>query len=355
MAKITRKNHKTFGGTGSSDNFAKFGSLVAGDPIKTKDIDTIQALPAWDEGFQSSIYGGNKDLLLEDLNSFAFEHSRQIAYLFQAGVAEWQADTTYFIGSIVQRTTGGGDATGELYMSPVDNNTGNAVPVQADNANWRWINSPSLPAGSMIDWTGIVAPAGFILGDGSAVSRTTYAAIFANTTLVLAGTLANLSPIVTGIPSTANLKAGYYISGTGVANGAKILTVDSGTQITMTLAATSSQTPGTLTFAANPLGDGVTTFNIADTRRRVTAGSGGAGTATLGSQPGAVGGEETHTLTIAEMPSHTHTGLVAGTTSNATGANSDFLRSATAMGATGGDGAHNNIQPTLVVMKIIKT
>lgn len=141
MAKITRQTHKLFGRTGPTDKFAKFGSLVAAVPLKTKDIATIQSLPAWDEGFQSSIFGANKDLLLQDLNSFCFEHSTQVAYLFQAGIAEWDAATEYDKGSFVQRTAGA-DATGQVYVSLIDANIGNAPPAGASNANWLWVNPP---------------------------------------------------------------------------------------------------------------------------------------------------------------------------------------------------------------------
>lgn len=141
MAKITRQNHKTFGDGGSTDNFAKFGSLVAGSALKTKDIDTIQSLAAWNEGFQSAIFGANKNLLLEDVNAWCFEHSRQVSYLFQAGIPEWQVATTYYKGSLVQRTSGA-DATGEIYQSLIDANTGNVPPVSASNANWLWVNPP---------------------------------------------------------------------------------------------------------------------------------------------------------------------------------------------------------------------
>lgn len=144
MAKIQRILHKTFGGSGSSDNFAKFGSLVAGSPLKTKDILTIQSLPAWDNGFQDALYGGNKDILLQDLNACLFEHSRQVAYIFQAGIAEWDVSTTYYIGSKVSDI-----ASGDVYVSLQDNNTGNALPGHAGNAFWAWWN-PSGP-GSGLD------------------------------------------------------------------------------------------------------------------------------------------------------------------------------------------------------------
>lgn len=152
MAKITRAKHKIFGGSGSSDNFAKFGSLVAAAPVKTKDIATIQSLPAWDDGFQDAIYGANKDLLLEDLNACLLEHSTQVAYILQAGVPEWESTTEYSKGSLVQRTSGS-DATGQVYQSLIDANTGNAPPASASNASWLWVNPPAaiLPAAPTIN------------------------------------------------------------------------------------------------------------------------------------------------------------------------------------------------------------
>jgi microcystin-dependent protein len=49
-------------------------------------------------------------------------------------------------------------------------------------------------------------------------------------------------------------------------------------------------------------GDGSTTFGIGDSRRKSLVGSGGSGTGTLGNTVGNTGGEETHTLTSAELP-----------------------------------------------------
>lgn len=355
MAKIVRQNHKVFGDTGSTDNFAKFGSLVAGSALKTKDIDTIQSLPAWDEGFQSAVYGGNKNLLLEDLNAWCYEHSRQVGYLMQAGVAEWDVATTYYKGSIVQRTDGG-DATAELYASLTDDNVGNALPVQTDNANWRWINPPQVPPGTSLDFMGIDMPSGFLAEDGTAYARASFAALFAAITRTTSGNITSGLPTITGLPTTTGLAAGHYISGVGIASGARILTVDGPTQVTMTLNATSTQTPGTIVFGPHPLGDGATTFNVPDTRRRVTVGAGGAGTSTLGAGTGAVGGAETHTLVTGEIPAHTHvTGTIdpSAFAGGGNGAMRDTQGGVT--GSTGGGGAHNNMQPSLVVVKMIKT
>jgi hypothetical protein len=67
---------------------------------------------------------------------------------------------------------------------------------------------------------------------------------------------------------------------------------------------------------------------------------------------GGTGGEKTHTLTIAEMPAHTHD-LNRLLDAVGTGGNPRPALSGTAISgfiaSAGGDGAHNNLQPYIVV------
>lgn len=101
-------------------------------------------------------------------------------------------------------------------------------------------------------------------------------------------------------------------------------------------------------------GDGSTTFNLPDARGRAPVGA-GQGTGLTNRVRGATGGAETHTLSTAEMPSHSHgmrqTNYQVSTQNLVT----DMAGTDAQTGSTGGGGAHNNMQPFWVPEFIIKT
>lgn len=161
------------------------------------------------------------------------------------------------------------------------------------------------PIGTIIEYAGSTLPEGYLACDGSAVSRTDYADLF-------------------------------DVIGT--------------------------------TYGA---GDGSTTFNLPNLKGRVTVGLDTGDTAfdTLGE----TGGEKTHTLTIDEMPSHNHSITNPSNAPNAVfhssvgtnhwfnvqgsgdGAHPDAFQYANPTIANkGGGGAHNNLQPYIVINYIIK-
>jgi microcystin-dependent protein len=173
--------------------------------------------------------------------------------------------------------------------------------------------------GMMMDYAGASAPTGWLLCDGAAISRTTYAALF-------------------GVIST--------------------------------------------TYGA---GNGSTTFNVPDARGRATVGKDDMGGTAAGRVTsalsgidgivlGASGGLQDHLLTIGQMPAHQHF-AASNTGSAATLSSSNYIDNSKDNGgnysytlggitgaatigltsATGGGGAHNNMQPTIIVNKIIKT
>jgi len=75
--------------------------------------------------------------------------------------------------------------TGVLSGLKVINQASNYIPVTSNLALQSAIQGgqtqpvPVVPAGSIIAWSGSSAPTGYLLCDGTAVSRTTYAALFA--------------------------------------------------------------------------------------------------------------------------------------------------------------------------------
>jgi microcystin-dependent protein len=109
-------------------------------------------------------------------------------------------------------------------------------------------------------------------------------------------------------------------------------------------------------------GDGATTFKLPDLRGRVPIGA-GQGSSLTNRVIAATGGAETHTLTVSQMPSHSHAiplydysdGGQANLTTAGTDDVTDFRsNSQDPVDNTGGNQPHNNMQPFLVVNHIIK-
>lgn len=107
------------------------------------------------------------------------------------------------------------------------------------------------------------------------------------------------------------------------------------------------------------VGNGSTTFNLPDLRGRVPVGVDGAQIEfdNLGEK----GGAKTHTLTIAEMPAHSHTikGYSGVDDKNFTGLNGAFAAADAVTPydqqtqSNGGGAPHNNLQPYIVVNFVI--
>lgn len=96
-------------------------------------------------------------------------------------------------------------------------------------------------------------------------------------------------------------------------------------------------------------------FVVPDLLGRTIVGSGD-GSGLSPQDPGDMSGEETHTLTTAEMPSHTHSITVPGLplpfAPAAVPADAPPALPSLS-GSAGGDGAHNNMQPYTVITYVI--
>lgn len=217
------------------------------------------------------------------------------------------AGQTGFNTTTAQMETYSGSAWTLAVNATSQGTSGQYLQSAGAGAAPTWATVVSVPTGSVMPYAGSSAPTDWLLCSGAAVSRTTYAALFA-------------------------------IIGT--------------------------------TYGA---GDGSTTFNLPDMRGRLAAGvdnmggtaanritSGGSGI--TGTTLGAAGGAETVTLATTDIPSHNHTlsRTITASTGAGSGSNSNSISGTSAASTlsinnTGGGGAHNNTQPTMMLNYIIKT
>lgn len=141
MAKITRILQRLFGSSAGLNRIAQFGSLKAATPNFTTDPAEIQSLVNFLQGWDGAILGQGSPAL-QDLNGVCLVFARQIAYGLQAGVAEYNDETAYYIGSLVN------DGEGNTFVSRIDDNTGNP-PLADDGTKWRptagfWDQAPAI-------------------------------------------------------------------------------------------------------------------------------------------------------------------------------------------------------------------
>lgn len=121
MAKITRYtgNLPSFGSNSTGTNRTVFGDTSQSDALD----DNINAdyLTGWE------IVGPSENPTLEDFNALGFTHGQLLAYLHQAGVAEYDAAQEYFTGSTC-------NYQGNIYKSLTNSNIGNTP--SALSTNW---------------------------------------------------------------------------------------------------------------------------------------------------------------------------------------------------------------------------
>lgn len=200
MSKITRAYQKIFGGTGTTSDFGEFGSLAAGSPTTTKDPSQIQSLAAWLGGWAQATIG-TLIPAYQDMNSVHYLAFYQICYLLQMGIAEWDNQTSYYIGSVIQYN-------GLFYVSLQDANVNEEPDMQP--SFWQQGLPGAEITGVIKQYAGVTAPSGYFICDGTAKSRTTYAGLFA-----VIGTIYGIGDGTTtfNIPDLRTRVAAGYSSG----------------------------------------------------------------------------------------------------------------------------------------------
>lgn len=172
MAKIERKTQKIFAGQAGSQQITAFGTAKTENPVYTTDLAQIQNtnyLYGW-----SSAILPDKAPYEEDTNALFYMITRQLAYLFQEGIAEYDTNTEYSKNAFVR-----GVGSNIIYCSNQDNNIGHSLN---DINYWTVFNAGGSLAGYEI---GLPQPTlsntllpNEIWLDGSAVSRTMYSKLF---------------------------------------------------------------------------------------------------------------------------------------------------------------------------------
>jgi len=127
MAKIERKTQKIFGGNAESDQLAVFGSMISGTPVYNDDIEALQS-EAYTEGWKAAV-AANEAPFMEEMNAVQYGFSKQLAYLFQQGIAEWDAGTTYYLNSFCQ-------VGGVIYKSMQDENINHSPADDTEGTYW---------------------------------------------------------------------------------------------------------------------------------------------------------------------------------------------------------------------------
>lgn len=169
-----------------------------------------------------------------------------------------------------------------------------------------------VPIGALVPWAGprTTVPSNFKLCDGSAISRSTFAALLAASTVTTTGNVSSTSVTISGIPSAAvaEMGIGMKIEGLGISPGATIASIPTTTAITISSPAVGTHSETALTAYLWGNGDGTTTFNLPDARGKTSVGANGTGTnASPTYAAGETGGEQLHALVTGEGDPHTHT------------------------------------------------
>jgi hypothetical protein len=168
---------------------------------------------------------------------------------------------------------GGAMPMGDMFSDDYANGSGAGNIKAIDRAmsadtikNSFRLSYSNFPVGSTFEWDGPAAPAGTLFKDGTAVNRTTYAALMAATTGNINVTTMTSGSAAVVVSDTSNLYIGEKIEGTGIPINATVATKTDATHITMSANATASRSSGTITYFPWGNGNGSTTFNVPDMR-----------------------------------------------------------------------------------------
>lgn len=153
MSRLSRFTQLIFGSTAGNNQIAEYGSLAASSPAtyngSTITPAIIQTLSNYLEGWFGAVIGQNSPAI-EDMNALCYLYAFQLAYIFQAGIPEWDSGTIYYTGSLVQ-------SAGVWYVSIIDTNLNHAV---TDSTKWFTPTQPGVLSQNALPFSsGMTLPA----------------------------------------------------------------------------------------------------------------------------------------------------------------------------------------------------
>ena len=176
MPKIQRTTQLIFADNAGSQQITAFGTAKDQTPVYTDNVAQIQNTN-YGYGWSSALLP-DKAPWQEDMNALFFAVTSQLAYLFQEGIPEYDAGTSYSAGGLAKTTDSQGNI--KIIKSLVDDNLGNSID---DPDYWSVYQSDGTQATYEI---GLPQPtfsntllANEIWLEGQEVSRTTYSKLFA--------------------------------------------------------------------------------------------------------------------------------------------------------------------------------
>lgn len=136
---LSRKYQKIFGKNAQGTDLAIVGSKSQSNPQYSSDVEEIQSLSNWETGLRAQVTSSDAPYL-QDQNAIFYVITSQLAYLFQAGIAEWNSQTEYIANrSLVLKS-------GKVYFA-IANNT-NVEPEVTSGWETYWQN--------LLSWSKIV-------------------------------------------------------------------------------------------------------------------------------------------------------------------------------------------------------
>ena len=251
-ASITKVDDK-----GGSSITSAVGSLVAGQPITYTIIvsnsgpDAASALQVTD-----NVLSAHPGVVTSDT---------------------WTVASGLLVGTLHTFSLTGDETNGSTVITSVASTTGMLIGST--------ITGPGVPAGTTV----------------ANLSATTITMSAAATATAAGVSLQVSSQVVTDLPSTTGLSVGQPVAGTGIPAGAVIVSIDSGTQITMNAIATTNG-PQSLTFGATFITGGPSSGSgDISTRVDLSAGASVAFVVTANTSPTATG-TLSNTATVAVPP-----------------------------------------------------